>query len=558
MCTDSPRFRMLLFTVFYLIFNAQALYLIHHDSLTNDEPFEITGGYYYWTKGDVVTSRMQPPVAAALQTLPLVFLPLQKAHGFVNEDDRAYRFFFESNLEFLKPLTIMPRLINLVLGLGIGFLLLTQVLKESLVFYLAVSMLWAFEPNLIAHSAIAKSDIALTLFFFAAIIVYNKTFEKSGWKRLLLAGVFTGLAVTTKVTALALGPIYLGLEVVNFMANRLKPSGFSFRDLLTRWAWVIGGALAWIGLLYLPGTLNLPDHRCPYSYFLDKVLMGWRISQKGWAHYYYLGQSFDASHILYLPMAFLFKSTLPFLILLAGALLLWGLGKVKLEAFEWIAPLVFFLSVLPASNMGIRLMLPAIPFLILIAGRAAGWIWEGTGLAAQKTFRWVLVGLAVWLVLSLALNFPNYLSYANETLSDENKSRFLADADLDWGQDQLRLCRLAKEKGWTHVKLALFAGVDPHFYGLNWNPWTQKDLQGPQPGWVYLIDTSFLQLGPAFFPGCLPIAQGWASRTKPMGRLGDTWRYFTVPGEPKKDDSPLLHSAPAYRYYWIGNSRVFY
>jgi hypothetical protein len=287
-------------------------------------------------------------------------------------------------------------------------------------------------------------------------------------------------------------------------------------------------------------------------------LMGWRISQKGWTHYYYLGQSFDASHVLYLPMAFLFKSTLPFLILVAISFILLGLGKVKLQAYEWIAPLVFFLSVLPASNMGIRLMLPALPFLLLIAGRGAVWMWEGGGKADMKTNRRALAGLAVWLVLNLASHFPNYLSYANEILSDENKSHFLADADLDWGQDQLRLCQLAKEKGWTHIKLALFAGVDPHFYGLDWSPWTQKDLQGPQPGWVYLIDTSFIQLGPAFFPESSPIAQGWASRTEPMGKLGDTWRYFEVPGDPPKDESPLLHSAPAYRYYWNGNTRVFY
>jgi hypothetical protein len=208
--------------------------------------------------------------------------------------------------------------------------------------------------------------------------------------------------------------------------------------------------------------------------------------------------------------------------------------------------------------MGIRLMLPALPFLFLIAGRGAAWMWEGTGKAARKTYRWILTALALSLVLSLAFHFPNYLSYANEILPDENKSLFLADADLDWGQDHLRLCQLAKEKGWNHIKLALFAGVDPHFYGLDWSPWSEKDLREPQPGWVYLIDTSFFQLGPAFFPGTLPIARGWAWQKEPTGKLGDTWRYFEMPGDPPKDDSPPLHSAPAFRYYWSGNTRVFY
>jgi hypothetical protein len=558
MRTVSPKLRLLIFPVLFFAFGAQALYLIHYNSLTNDEPFEITGGYYYWTKGDVVTSRMQPPVAAAVQTLPLLFLHLDKAHDFVNEDDRAYRFFFESNLSKLKSITVISRLVNLLFGLGIGFLLLARVRKESFVLMVAVLGLWAFEPNLIAHSAIAKSDIVLAFFFFAAVLSYDRALKESGWKKALLTGLLTGVAITTKVTALALGPVYLGLEVMEFMDSKEKNLVFNPMKILARWAWVALGALIWIGFIYLPGTLLLPDHRCPYSYFLDKVLMGWRISQKGWAYYYYLGQTSDASHLLYLPMAFLFKSTLPFLILLFVTLLLWSSGKVKLKAYEWIAPLVFFLSVLPASNMGLRLMLPALPFLLLVAGRGAVWMWEGTGKAVQNTYRWALMALALCLVLSLALHFPNYLSYANETLSDENKSHFLADADLDWGQDQLRLCLLAKEKGWSHIKLALFAGVDPHFYGLDWSPWTEKDLQGPQTGWTYLVDTSFFQLGPAFFPETAPIAQGWALRRKPNGKLGDTWSYFELPGNPPKDESPLLHSAPDFRYYWNGNIRVFY
>src|SRR5580658_10277012 len=379
-----------LFLIMALLFSAQGLYLIWTNSLTNDEPFEITGGYYYWTKGDVVTSRMQPPVAAAIQTLPLLFLNLEKAHGFVNEDDRAYRFFFESNLQKLKALTLIPRLVNLILGLGIGFLLLNQLRQESFVFFVVVLGLWAFDPSLIAHSAIAKSDIALTFFFFAAVQAYDKSLKESRWKKSLWAGILTGVAITTKVTGLALGPVYLGLEIARFMAKRKNASGIKMKELLTRWGWVILGALIWIGLIYLPGSLLLPDHRCPYSYFLDKVLMGWRISQKGWAYYYYLGQTSDASHVLYLPMAFLFKSTLPFLILLASAFLLWSLGKVKLKAYEWLAPLVFFLSVLPASNMGIRLMLPALPFLLLVAGHGAVWMWEGTGKAARRTYRWAL------------------------------------------------------------------------------------------------------------------------------------------------------------------------
>jgi hypothetical protein len=160
--------------------------------------------------------------------------------------------------------------------------------------------------------------------------------------------------------------------------------------------------------------------------------------------------------------------------------------------------------------------------------------------------------------VSQVCHFPNELSFSNELLLREQKPFYLADADLDWGQDHLRLCRLVQQKGWTHVKLALFAGADPYFYGLDWTPWTEKDMEGPQPGWVYLVDTSFFQLAPVFFPETAPMAQGWASKMKPTGQLGDCWYYFTVGGEISKDTSPYLHSAPVYRYFWKDGTRVFY
>src|SRR5581483_10816495 len=165
--------RPLLFALLATVFSIQCLPLIFGNSLTNDEPYEITGGCYYWKKGDVITTRMQPPVAAAVQTLPLVlFAPLEWPHDFTNADDRGYDFFFVSNLSRLNWLTIVPRLITLLFGLGIGLLLLIALEKESYFLLLATLAAWSLDPNLIAHSGIAKSDIPLTFFFLAAVLAF--------------------------------------------------------------------------------------------------------------------------------------------------------------------------------------------------------------------------------------------------------------------------------------------------------------------------------------------------------------------------------------------------
>lgn len=557
--SHTPEFRRwFAFGALALLFSFQVLTLARQNSLTNDEPFEITGGYYYWTKGDVVTSRMQPPVAAALQTLPLLFHGVTRPAQFSNEDERAYRFFFLDNVGELDFLTLAPRLVNLGLGLLLGLALFFFLRRESFAFFGAVLIFWALEPNLMAHTAVAKSDLPLTLFLFLAVWAYQRALEAPAWRKALVAGLLTGVAVTTKVTALSLGLVFLALEAFHYLEIRRKTKAALLPVLLNRWGWVFVGAFVWIGLVYLPGTLCLPDHRGPHSYFLAKVLMGWKISQPGWAHYFFKGEAYDHSHLQYLPMAYLLKSPLPMLSLLFCAFALWAFRQIKLRPVEWVPPLVFFFSVLPASNMGIRLMLPCFPFLFLLAGRAAQWLWERSTSRYRKTFRAFLGALGLLWGLSLVSQFPNYLSYANEALPGAQKARLLADADLDWGQDHRRLARLAKEKGWGTVKLALFAGVDPHFYGLDWTPWTVKDLQAPQPGWVYLIDTSFLQLGPAFFPGAEAIARGWVTRIQPTGRLGDSWTYYQIPGDKPRDVSAPVPSVPSLRYYWKDGGRAPY
>src|SRR5260221_10219698 len=105
----------LLFAFAVFVFSTKCLYLVFNNSLTNDEPYEITSGYFYWKKGDVITPRINPPVAAALQALPLMFLPIQTPHGYANGDERAYDLFFADNLPLLRQMTVLPRLVNLLL-----------------------------------------------------------------------------------------------------------------------------------------------------------------------------------------------------------------------------------------------------------------------------------------------------------------------------------------------------------------------------------------------------------------------------------------------------------
>jgi hypothetical protein len=150
----------------------------------------------------------------------------------------------------------------------------------------------------------------------------------------------------------------------------------------------------------------------------------------------------------------------------------------------------------------------------------------------------------------VAFSFPHHISYFNELIPKSRRLYWLGDSNFDIGQDTKRLAETAREKGWNHIKLAYFGNVDPSLYAMKWDYWTQKDLSGPQPGWIYAVNAAFLQLGPAFIPQAPAILNSWITRHPADGMAGDTWYYFEIPGQISLNDhSPSLASAPLFDYY---------
>lgn len=118
--------------LFSALFAVQIIPRFWGDSLTNDEPMEITNGFFYLTHGDVLSHAKHPPFSKALEALPLLALHLKESQDSTDAMDRAYQFFFKDNVGQLGAITTGGRLSSLILGLGIGFLLWGVTRKESL------------------------------------------------------------------------------------------------------------------------------------------------------------------------------------------------------------------------------------------------------------------------------------------------------------------------------------------------------------------------------------------------------------------------------------------
>ncbi len=534
----------LTFLFFTVIFSFQVLPRIHRYSLTSDEPTDITNGYYFLTRGDVATPHNHPPLASALQSLPLLFMNLRAQTCAGDVLDRGHHFLFDWNLDKLESITRYSRLVSWVLGLVVGFLLFWNFRRESVWLWFAL-FLWSLDPLLSTLSGLAKTDIAPTLFFFWSILAFQKAQKFITPAMSLAAGVLTAMAVTCKFYGLVLIPIFMALEFLN-ERERFKPkeNWKTFPIILKRWGWGTLGFFLFVFLIYLPGTLCLPEHRFPLVYFFSKL--GEDIAYASHPYpVYFLGHAGLESHWYYLPVAFVLKEPIPFLFLLVLGLGLVGRGRTTFPAWLWVPPLFFALAILPTLNLGVRYLLPTFPFLFLIAGKAAAWMWQSVQGKHRRACRLAVIGLMLWQAASVLTQIPRSLSYFNDFVRDDQKIALLGDSNLDWGQDLKRLAGKAKRRGWKKIKLAYLGAVDPEVYGLDWEPWTQQDLQGPQPGTVYAINAGFFQLAPVSYSPTRVIAESWIGRALPTGRVGDTWYYFEIPGEPKKDiKSPFLLSIP--------------
>lgn len=183
-----------------------------------------------------------------------------------------------------------------------------------------------------------------------------------------------------------------------------------------------------------------------------------QLRRQGWWHYYLV--------------ALAVKVPLGTWLLLIGSVVgfaLWRDGGGRLWVWgAFAATPVLAMTLLTDINLGLRYVLPALPFVFLLAG----------GCLAASRLRWwklLAVPLLAWNLAALARVHPHELSYFNELAGGPaNGRQWLIDSNLDWGQDLRGLTRwLEMNPDWRSAKLAYWGTVPPIFEGI--------DDRGPPP-----------------------------------------------------------------------------
>jgi hypothetical protein len=390
---------------------------------------------------------------------------------------------------------------------------------------LAVAML-ACEPCLLAHAALATTDIAITACLLALVYHFRKSRE-SGW--LLRIGVpafWFGAAVLAKASGLMFGPLCL-LVVELERLLRKQPHRDSASDPATEapvplrsrirhlvhtfwttsrhdfvqigvlglvvavvycgsdwkpqpsfvaWAHQLsdnagGRALAWVA-----------DHLCIFTNAGEGLVRQIRHNVRGHG-VYILGSCADRAVWYYFPVALSIKLSLPLLIL---PLVLFVVQPRALLNAAFLAALALLLfSVTFRVQIGIRLVLPLIALAITgMAAAAAQVCWltgtertheEGRSPAAVGRLA-VLAGVC-WTALAAILVWPEGLCYTNELWGGTTKGYIaLSDSNYDWGQGLKELA------DWQHRHPARplavwYFGTDPSIRTLPVREARLQDLE---------------------------------------------------------------------------------
>jgi 4-amino-4-deoxy-L-arabinose transferase-like glycosyltransferase len=369
---------------------------------------------------------------------------------------------------------------------------------------LCATLLFTSLPPVLAHAGLMTTDMAAAACTGAAVLASFLWIERPGWRRTVIFGAALGLACLSKFSALIFVPAALLLIHRGMLWHHRRPLAV---------ACGVAFLVVWAGYRFSFARVDYLHLRLPAPRFFTGLATLWAHNAAGHASYL-LGRRSATGFWYYYPVALAIKTPLAFLLLGAGAMA----ARVRRCA----APaLLFCLAILLCSlasriNIGIRHILPVYIGLSVAGGNVAA------ALLRRRAARWMVAGLLLWHVASGVLQHPDYLAYTNEIAAGHPED-FLADSDLDWGQDMKRLAARLRRAGATEVTFDPFNRTYPSYAGDPFPRMLPADPLHPASGWNAVSVSTWKIFGVPSWP------DGMAKQER-VGRSIFLWYFAAAPG----------------------------
>jgi len=470
---------------------------ILQEAQTWDEAVYISAGYSYWKTGDFRLNGEHPPLAKLLVAAPLLFLhlalPLDDP-AWQKADEYAFgaRFLYKNRLP-ADTILFASRCVTIAVTLLFGLLIALWTRRRAGPLAAIVALiLFAFDPNIIAHGRYATNDFYLAFFFFLTVISWNRALRLGRPADYALAGCALGLAVCTKLSGVLLVPAAALLCLSRPLDLRSLTRGAA----ITAFSTIVVMAVLYHGQLY--------HYRDVIADSLDHA--------RGGQLAYLFGSTFRHGHWYFYPAVALVKTPVAVFALIALAVVaLLRRKRLAPDSLVMLLPATVYAMACVASpiDLGIRILLPIYPLL---------YAFIALNLPLPQ-WRWATAACLALLVAESATIYPNYLAFFNAIAGGPAQGpRYLLDSNIDWGQDTKKLKAFLLAHDVHGACTAYFGVAYPFYYGIVQLPW---------PGYVNPSDIAKLNcvvaVSVTWLYGGPTIAGptwGWLRAQTPDARIG--------------------------------------
>jgi len=393
-----------------------------HKKLVYDEFDNLAYGHRFLTEG--------PSAEMRGQRMPVLALNAIGCHG----DGCRLKV-----LDASERGRLMARLPTMVFTLALGALVFrwSGELFGARAALLAL-VLYAFQPTFLGHGKQVTSDVQVTLLMTLAVYTFWKALGTGRARWAVFAGLAVAGALAAKFTGVLAAPILV-------LMTPIVVSAVDTRRRLGLLLIAAGTALAGLNLAYLfdgsfqtagtyqwqsgafrqlPSWLPIPLPRT-FALGLDYSRVLQEDPYVGRGANYVLGELNRDGRWYAFPLMILLKTPLATFVLIALAL--WRLRSSRQVMWMLLMPaalVVVVFSLFVDPQLGIRYVMPALPFLVIIAGAA------GADAGRRPWLPWAMAG---WAAVSAVSYHPHSIAYFNELIGPRvNAYRYLADSNLEW------------------------------------------------------------------------------------------------------------------------------
>ena len=478
---------------FILIF--QLVTNTRETSVTWDEAHHLFDGYNIWKNADYGLNPEVPPLVKLLASAPLLrsnlYVPPLKGRdnqteAFLDGQDFLFR---NETEKFLFRARITSAIFMVALGIAIfaaGYEMFGPIAALAALAFLV------FDPTFLANGALITTDVGITCCIFVALYLSYRYAKKPSATRLILVGIAAGIALVTKFTGLLIFPMLFLLVFIELLKERngrlfarriaallvvlcisygilwalygfrysARPAGQTLNPLLAEYLKQVPNPKDAQHLALIARTHLLPE---AYIYGLANT----KITEFADTSYFF-GHIYRHGHWFYFPVAFLIKSTIPFLLLVTAAIVLIASKRLNgtRELLFLVVPCALYMAIAMHSdmNIGVRHILPVYAFLYVLAGAAAA-----TLVHLNRRWSYAIALLFVWQIITSVHVAPGYMAYANELWGGPAAThKYLGDANVDWGQQLKSTKKYLDSHGIKDCWIAYFVdgAVDPAYYGI--------------------------------------------------------------------------------------------